>query len=572
MKRIKIRHRLSFFIILGVISTCLLGLLFVHRSQRLYEEMIYQETAEKFQLYSQRIEEKMKEIDKLSLRIMSDVEVQKALANIAYSRTSFSSFESAKLLSRKLVTYDLYGNAAQSVLIGDRHSMIHSGGPLLEAVNDQKLNDYLEHAAVYEGASVWIGGQQPGKLFVSLREIREIENLSLRRLGVLAVQVPAEVIVHEAYSSTRDSDSSLIIQSQDQTVYSDFEHLQVLPKFITAPSKKYGVITIDNEKYLFASFTLSYSDWTFIHLLPYGTIFESLSSMKVMLVVMYGLVCLLLLYLGWKFSRSITRPLEMLSAKMAQVEKGDFEIEQLPEPDNHDEIWLLDRKLDHMTIRVDHLINENYVKQMKLREAEYEMLQAKLNPHFLYNTLDSINWLARMNGQDAISSMVKALGDLLRASIHNKELNTLGEELAIVQKYITIQQFRFEERLRCEITVAGELYDLLMPSMMLQPIVENCVKYGIDASSGVCRIRIHAEQCDRLFILTIQDSGSGDIDPADAYVSSSGLGLRSINERLRLMYGEGYELQFLEHPNEGTTVTITLPILTESGISQGGSQ
>lgn len=559
MKRFKIRYRLSLFIIAGVLSTTLLGIIFVYRTQGLYEEMIYQQTAEKYLLYSQRMEEKMKEADQLSLLVMADGEVQRALANIAQSHTTFNSYEYAKLLARKLAAYELSGHTVPSIFISDQHQVIHSGGPLLEAVHPAQLKEYEEYAAPYKGASVWTGSEETGKLFVSLREIRQIEQLSLKRLGMVGIQVPAEKIVHEAYNGMYRGSSALIIQAQGQTVYSDFTY-DPLPVPKQPSAKGYDVITIEGEKYLVASFTLSYSGWTFIHLLPYGGIFERLREIKITLILIYGAVCGLLLCLGWKFSGSITRPLEVLTAKMAQVAKGNFVVDKTAKPENHDEIWLLDRSLDRMTIRLNELINENYVKQMKLKEAEYDMLKAKLNPHFLYNTLDSINWLARINGQAAISDMIKALGDLLRASINSKEMNTLGEELDIIRKYIAIQQFRFEERLVCQIEVDERWLELPVPSMILQPVVENCIKYGVDARTGICRIHIGVEQRDQELIVTIKDHGSGVTDPAAASSPAGGFGLTSINERLWLLYGEAFGVKLLEDKDGGTTVQLTVPV------------
>ncbi|MNI54265.1 Sensor histidine kinase YehU [compost metagenome] len=188
------------------------------------------------------------------------------------------------------------------------------------------------------------------------------------------------------------------------------------------------------------------------------------------------------------------------------------------------------------------------------------MLKAKLNPHFLYNTLDSINWLARINGQAAISDMIKALGDLLRASINSKEMNTLGEELEIIRKYIAIQQFRFEDRLVCRIEVDEQWLDLPVPSMILQPIVENCIKYGVDARTGICRIHIGAKQGDQKLFVTIKDHGSGETDPASAGNPSGGFGLTSINERLLLLYGEAFGVTLLEDVDGGTTVQLTVPV------------
>src|SRR5690606_4633677 len=180
--------------------------------------------------------------------------------------------------------------------------------------------------------------------------------------------------------------------------------------------------------------------------------------------------------------RTITRPIESLNAKMKIVQKGNFDLasvsgdEQFP----MDETGQMHRNFRIMISRINDLINENYRKQLAMKESEYKALQAQINPHFLYNTLESINWQAKIGGQKQISQMVEALAYLMRSSINQKEpLVRLAEEKTFILHYITIQKLRFEERLDFRMDIPEDLESCVVPKLVLQPIVENAIQYAL---------------------------------------------------------------------------------------------
>ncbi|UUZ89339.1 histidine kinase [Paenibacillus sp. P25] len=178
--------------------------------------------------------------------------------------------------------------------------------------------------------------------------------------------------------------------------------------------------------------------------------------------------------LAIQFAGSITRPIEELIVRMRQVQKGDFRQAETDMAESAapkmDEVGQLQRSFRLMIGRINELITENYAKRLTIKEAQFKALQAQINPHFLYNTLESVNWLAKTNGQRQISRMVEALGFLMRSSMSMKiGLITVSEELEIVMHYITIQKFRFEERLQFELHVPEEDGRRMLPKMTLRP-------------------------------------------------------------------------------------------------------
>ncbi|WP_173217231.1 sensor histidine kinase [Paenibacillus alba] len=564
MKHLKIKHKLFIFILAGVLASSGLAWLFVQQSHKLYEQIIYREASDKFYLYSERMEEKLREIDKLSLTIFSDPEVQADLKTMKTSPSSYEVFDAANKLKRKLLTYHQSDFSVSSITILDSSGNLLSAGVNAASINEGNKERYRRIANERGGASVWVGGEEREETFYSVRDIREIAELSLERLGTLMIGVEAPKVVYASSKKHGDYDSELMIASGDRLLFTSNRDLP-LPVVHKGDS---NVVTLNGKSYLAAQFTLAYTGWTFVHFISYDSVFSHVNTMKNVLLGLYVLLAVALFWVGMRFSLSMTRPLEALTQRISLVEKGNFEIGEPLYPVYRDEFNILNRNFDKMTARLDALIKENYVKQIQLKEAEYEALKAKVNPHFLYNTLDSIHWMAKGYGHSDLARMVKALGDMLRSTIRQKEFVTLREELAQLQNYITIQQFRFEERLIYAADIPEELLNLHLPWLILQPVVENCMKYGVDAQTGQCEISLKAEAiADRLVIL-VQDKGPGipatleqvesSVDPLSG---STGIGLSNIHDRIQLWFGDVYGIRIEQGTQQGAIIRIEVPLL-----------
>jgi two-component system sensor histidine kinase YesM len=298
--------------------------------------------------------------------------------------------------------------------------------------------------------------------------------------------------------------------------------------------------------------------------------------MKIILMknILFGgfiLSLLLVLGLALRFARSLTRPIEELIVRMRQVQKGDFSLTGYETLEweflQMDEVGQLQRTFRMMIQQINELITENFSKQIIIKETQFKALQAQINPHFLYNTLESINWLAKANGQPQISKMVESLGFLLRSSISLKEtLITVGEELDIVMNYITIQKFRFEERLVFQLDVPKEAYTLLLPKLTLQPLLENSIHYALESMVEPCFIRIWTRREPGKLILIVEDNGPGiaevlleQVRKGEARTRGSGIGLKNIEERIMIAFGESYGIQIESEPGRGTSVSVIIP-------------
>lgn len=186
------------------------------------------------------------------------------------------------------------------------------------------------------------------------------------------------------------------------------------------------------------------------------------------------------------------------------------------------EVLQLSNNFTRMIREIDHLINEGYVKQLTILEMRYKMLQQQINPHFLYNTLDTINWKAINNGDKDISIMVRSLSGMLRGSIKSTDIITVREDMAFVEDYIAIQRIRFEERLKFTADMIEASYSCHIPRLTLQPIVENWIIHNLEKYSGICEILAASVISEGLLAISIEDNGHG-VDPQHIEMVLSGL-------------------------------------------------
>lgn len=284
-----------------------------------------------------------------------------------------------------------------------------------------------------------------------------------------------------------------------------------------------------------------------------------------------GLVLLAMLAAGvgiFILSYTFTRPIGRLKNAMKQVEAGDFEIQV--ESKAHDEIGMLIQSFNYMVSRLRQLIMEVYQQKLAQKNAELTALQAQINPHFLYNTLDSINWMLIEKGEWEISDVVVSLGDILKYSLHGEEMLVLfEEELKYIESYLCIQKNRLEDRLTVQIEIDEEAKLCFVPKLILQPIVENAILHGIEKKKEMGRIQIQAIVREGTLEIRVTDDGIG-MQPdrlmrfresiMSDEISGKHIGMRNVHRRIQLHFGEAYGLKIDSEWQKGTTVTILLPV------------
>lgn len=289
-----------------------------------------------------------------------------------------------------------------------------------------------------------------------------------------------------------------------------------------------------------------------------------------------GILCLLLgLLCAWLLSRYLSKPVNELDEAMKRVEKGDYAAEL--SSDREDEMGRLTASFNRMTREYRQNLERSVQRERELNETELLMMQAQLNPHFLYNTLDSIKWLGVTNGVPQVAAVASGLAVLLRAGISGDRLITLERELELLEKYLDIQSLRFEDRFAWEIDVDERFQHCIVPKLILQPLVENSIIHGV-ANMDDGYIKLSAREKSGTLILSVQDNGVGIpqdvldwLNAPDRDVPGGHLGLKNVDRIVRLYYGGDYGISAYSAAGEGSLVELRLPMNKEENGNAEGS-
>ena len=265
---------------------------------------------------------------------------------------------------------------------------------------------------------------------------------------------------------------------------------------------------------------------------------------------------------------SITRPFKELSQVTDEIAKGNLSVRA--NVNTGVEATALSNSMNTMIDKINELLEQVTTEQIRLRKAEFELLQAQINPHFLYNTLDAIIWLAEAGEQKRVVGMVRNLSDFFRTSLNQgKDINSIKEEMLHVKSYLEIQHVRYQDILSYDIEVPEALYIYSIPKITIQPLVENALYHGIKNKRSMGHISIRGEAGEKDFTITVTDDGIG-IDETRLRQVQSGIqnkvltgkdfyGLYNVCERIRLNFGEEYGIFIESVYGEGTSVRVILP-------------
>ncbi len=299
-------------------------------------------------------------------------------------------------------------------------------------------------------------------------------------------------------------------------------------------------------------------------------------------VLMFAAACFSVLA-AWGISRSIYIPIKKLHDVTTTITKND--LQALVTHDNVDEITELGMSFNIMIGRIRELLDAKVKEQENLKRAELRALQAQINPHFLYNTLDTIIWMAESKKTDQVIEIVSALSSFFRISLSKgRDWITIGEEVERVRSYLTIQKMRYRDILDYKIEVAEEVSGNTILKLILQPLVENALYHGIKNKRQGGTITVRAKQRnENEVLLEVEDNGIGFTPDKLAQLQAeladdsgeirleSGFGIGNVNKRIRLYYGKQYGLTIKSEYYTGTSATLVIPAREDGAIESGSS-
>ncbi len=337
-------------------------------------------------------------------------------------------------------------------------------------------------------------------------------------------------------------------------------------------SKSSQIARWDNQQYVVTSKELTTNNWKLVSIIPYKAATSNInaifSKVFVLLAISFAIFFVILAYL----INRITKPLRYLDRVVKKVQTGDLSIRSNVK--SKDEIGDFSQSLNHMLDRVNVMIEEVNDTHKRKRKAELAMLQAQINPHFLFNVLNSIRMKVLRFGDKDSASMIQSLSKLLRWTIDYKEDKiTFFDEISLVKDYVNVMNMRQKEKVELDIDISSQVYQQLVPRFLLQPLIENSIIHGLNQSAG--NIRINGKMEEDNFQIMIEDNGVGigkeKLHELNQWLHHSGtnershngfssIGMTNVYERLQLSYHENPQMKIDSTSGKGTTITITIPL------------
>jgi two-component system sensor histidine kinase YesM len=396
-----------------------------------------------------------------------------------------------------------------------------------------------------------------------------------KQLGVLLVDLNYSVINDlcnkiklgkKGYIFILDPEGNIVYHPQQQLIYSNLKH-EMIDEVMTSRTNSFTTSEGKNSR----MYTINSSQNTGWRIVGVTYVDELVSNKKDIqtYIILWGLgLIVVAVMLSVFLSLRISRPIKQLEASMKEVEKGNFDIQVDIEGSN--EIGQLSKRFNRMTGEIKELMVQNVNEQELKRKSEMKALQAQINPHFLYNTLDSIIWMAEGKKSEEVVVMVAALAKLFRLSISKgQEIITIANEIEHIKSYLTIQKMRYKDKLDFEIDVDEQILSNKVIKIILQPLVENSIYHGIKNNTSVGVVRITGKLVNNRVLLQVFDNGIGMTEeqlrnlfqPTEKSLTGNGIGVNNVNQRIQLYYGEQYGITYESKLGEGTTANIWLPVL-----------
>ncbi|MFC5700134.1 sensor histidine kinase [Cohnella faecalis] len=453
-----------------------------------------------------------------------------------------------------------------------------------EVVPYQQLNEsptYIATAAK-EGEANWMFSSDP--LFPYLQQYNEvmvgrrITNIydSEEKLGMLFMGIGREAFLASIQDvELSDSTQLLLVDDNYNLVASNQKNRDVdyyresdleFKKRLIHPGDN-PVIRVNGQDFYISTAKVEPYEWMVVSLTPLKEIREQHQVLLKFTLIASVSVMLIVALLSIFLSRNVTSPIRKLLRSMNDFKRGDFN--QKVAVESKDEVGLLTQKYNQMVAELNELIQKVYISQTNQKMIELKTLQAQIEPHFLYNTLDYIFLNSKINGDDETAEVVRSLSQLFRISLNRgSDYYSMENEINQIKAYVNIQQARFPSRFKVEYEIDPKVEPYLTSKLLLQPIVENAIIHSFDhKEKGEGVLRISGGLSEDGIVFVVEDNGKGMTEEQVAALlqvspnGSGGYGIKNVNERLTMLFGEEYRLRIASKIGKGTTVTIRLPII-----------
>ncbi|MBZ4644574.1 MAG: putative signal transduction protein with a C-terminal ATPase domain [Clostridia bacterium] len=452
-----------------------------------------------------------------------------------------------------------------------------------KGINYQMDESIKKQIIELRGGRLWISDEivnydnTTTNVFSLVRIMNDINNIS-NKLAIMKINIDEgqisniykDKIIGEKGDFFIIDAQGKIISALNKDVLGNLLQNELVNNMTDTAKDGYYKVKLNDQDFLVTYYHIDVTGWTLINLVPLEELLkENIVIQRVMLlgIITSFIICLIFVII---FTIKVLGPLKQVRILMGSLENEDFDVSI--DISGNDEIALLGSSFNKMSKRLKELMNVVYVAQIKQKEAELKALQAQINPHFLYNTLDTIYWMGRMENAFETSRLVEALSKLFRLSLNKgSEFTTVKNEVEHLKNYIIIQQKRYEGMIDFSINVSEETLDCRVVKLVIQPLVENAIYHGIEkkGESGKIDVSIRRHGDKLLYIITDDGNGADEKEINELLQkvedNNRGFGIKNVNDRIKLYFGEEYGLKFYTIPSMGTKVVVTQPYVKGEG-------
>ncbi|MBE6070665.1 MAG: HAMP domain-containing protein [Clostridium butyricum] len=401
-----------------------------------------------------------------------------------------------------------------------------------------------------------------------------IDDKTKETTGVILIDIKLDVIKDVIENSKPGTAGFVfIVDNNGEIVYTPVNNIvyRIHDEWIREMNNEIITKNIDRENYKLTKSTSDYTGWQTISVFPESESIKIVEKLKY-ISIFIGIIALIISgAFAAIFTKSIVRPIYKLKKLMKEAQDGNLDV--FFNSKCNDEIGELGESFNTMVREIKNLLNLIQIEEKKKRKAEMNVLQAQIKPHFMYNTLDTIRWMAEEKEDYEIVDIIESFTKLLRISLSKgKEIISVNDELNHIKSYLEIQKMRYEDKLEYEIYFDERILNYKVVKLILQPLIENAIYHGIKEKRGNGKIVIIAEEYDDILHFSVSDNGKGIdektlkeikymLENGRSEESNLGYGIFNVNERINLMYGKQYGVKFTSIYGKGTRTEIMHPIV-----------
>ncbi len=501
---------------------------------------------------------------------LSEPNLDSSRENILYNRM-LSQFDTILNMREDIYNIAIYGENGRSVL--------NRGSQTINPNINVKEMTWYKKAIAAEGKRVLSSSHVQNLVYDDYKWVVTLSKAirtkeTGQNLGALLVDLNYSSITklcqninmgNKGYIFLIDENGEVIYHPKQQLIYTGLRTEKITD--ILSCKSDHFIAKLNGEEKLYTMSTSEKTGWIVVGVANINELFVNRKETQTIYLESALLLLLGAFVAAVLFSDKLAKPITALKLSMKEVEKGNFDGITV-EARGEDEIGMLYNSFYAMTEEIQNLMEDKSKSQKEKYRLELRALQAQINPHFMYNTLDSIVWMAEGGNNKEVVIMTSTLGKLLRQSISNEEeLVTIEKEIDYARSYLIIQKMRYTDQLTFEIEVDPAIYAYKIVKLTLQPLVENAIYHGIKYKETMGKIRITGKEMEEGILIQIIDDGIGMeeevlnhiLDKKKRVNQNNGVAVENVNRRLKLYYGENYGLHYESTLHVGTIVSIFLP-------------